>query len=201
MTHRDSSRITRALWLLSAVGAGACSGVDARGNTSSEPLDCSFLACGGDVVGDWQIDEGCVDDPTASSLQGCPDSVITFAARVSGTVSFRSDGTYTLSTAVGGIRSYLVPAACIAGGTCDDVAQSITASCSATAASCQCSSQVASADTRSVGTYSASASALTLLPSEGSEGGTQASFCVEGGRLSLQLEDTSGKVTLLRARR
>jgi hypothetical protein len=183
------------------VGAGACSGVDERGTTRSEPLDCSFLACGGDVVGDWQIEEGCVDDPAASSLQGCPDSVVTFAADVSGTVSFQSDGTYALSTTVGGTRNYRVPSACIAGGTCDDVAQSITASCSATAASCECSSQVESANTRRAGTYSASASALTLLPSGGSEGETRARYCVEGTRLSLQLEDASGKVTLLRARR
>lgn len=183
-------------FLLCAVSA--CSSVDQRGDVdTAPPIDCSFQACGGDLTGDWQLTSGCVEDPSVDSLQGCPDSVIALNARVSGSASFASDGTYVLSPTIGGTRTYRVPISCTPGLTCDDVGQSITASCSATAASCECSSEVESSGSRVTGSYTVDGSELTLHANGDEADASQTRFCVTGSSLALRTVDAAGKITLL----
>ena len=179
----------------------ACSSASERGDTGGSKVDCSFQSCGGELVGQWRIAGGCVDDPSVSSLEGCPDSRIVLNAEFSGTLSFAADGTYTLSTTLGGTRDYSVPSACSAASNCEAVGQAITASCAATASSCECSSVVESSSSRSTGSYTTNDDKLVLTRDDGEPEAEQSEYCATPSSLKLQLRDSSGKVTLLLATR
>lgn len=191
-----SNRLLMALTVL-GFSLQACSSANERGDTGDSNVDCSFQACGGELVGEWRVSAGCVDDPSVASLEGCPDSTITLNADFSGTLTFAADGSYVLSTSLGGTRYYSVPIACSAGSSCDAVGQAITASCAASAASCECSSVVESTSSRSSGSYTVEDGQLVLTRSNGDAEAASSEYCVAADSLRLRLRDATGKTTLL----
>ena len=58
------------------------------------PGTCApFVACGGDVVGTWDVEGGCVEVDIDSQLARCPGAMATrYAGRVRGRVEFGGDG-------------------------------------------------------------------------------------------------------------
>ena len=71
-------------------------------DSGSAAADCSFSACGGDIVGNWTIASACVDDGKDAGSgnpfgAACTQASLDVALDASGTVMFRSDGTYATS--------------------------------------------------------------------------------------------------------
>ncbi len=53
-----------------------------------DPGECVFAACGGDVVGTWDVTGGCIEVETPSELDRCPGATIEYRGRARGRVVF-----------------------------------------------------------------------------------------------------------------
>ncbi len=88
-------------------------------NTPSEPLNCTDVtACGGDVVGVWNVTSSCLKlegdlDVFLTSL-ACATVPATGQLETTGSIEFRADGTYSDNTTTTGFVSFPLDAACLA---------------------------------------------------------------------------------------
>lgn len=175
--------------LLAAVG---CS----DGGSASGGASCAAPgACGGELVGTWDITHVCVDvdgitpsglPPECGGLQTIGEYSIT------GNLEFRADGTYTRDTRTQLSMSVRATDACIhalgvpAGQEvtyCDGVEQSLrddgfTGSCSYGSGACSCSLRQDAPSTES-GTWSTPSTGRVLLD------GDESTYCVEGSDLAV----------------
>jgi hypothetical protein len=86
---------------------------DGKGNQNPGKLDCSFDACGGDLVGTWEIKGACT---TATDFEGdpqCTGAKFSGDLADTGTFTFRGDGTYSQSTRTKGRQHFELPKECI----------------------------------------------------------------------------------------
>ncbi len=116
------------------------------GDTRAES-ECSFTACGGDLVGSWTIRHVCL---SSIAVLDCPrvelkpkDVVVT------GSFSFGTDGGLSFDIRSSGTWEGLVPPSCVAGTDCKTIADSLyqenapPATCTSVGdAGCSCSSPV-----------------------------------------------------------
>lgn len=109
----NSSRCWVALSVVAAVGCGQ--GVDTQPDRSTESseapldLDCksaAFVPCGGDVVGRWRFDSGCVRGetllPRALLPEGCSETGFSFDMGASGEAEFDEAGSFSYSLTLDG---------------------------------------------------------------------------------------------------
>ncbi|HKA89735.1 MAG TPA: hypothetical protein VKE22_18865 [Haliangiales bacterium] len=162
---------------------------------SSGSGTCGKVApCGGNVVGDWTIDDACLSF-TASPLGSfCPSGTVDAAGiGASGMFSFRSDLTYSTTITLSGGLAITIPESCL-------TVQGVTLTCAQLdqalkqaliqnpnpaiqAVSCQgiggcvCTIQIKPQTSTSSGTYATSGTSLTL------DGGSPSTYCVQASEL------------------
>jgi hypothetical protein len=184
-----------------------------------DAASCGQVApCGGDVVGSWTAAGSCFDGDgflayvLVAFAPGCPagttPTLTSSNANRALSASFAADGTYSGSSTWSGAIDFDVPAACLGGATCDDLAVAVgrmvdpgngvvAATCAGTT-TCACSVTEGGTATES-GTYTTSGSTLETT----SAGGVNDTpYCVSGDLLHLvSLTGTTVQSDVMLARR
>jgi hypothetical protein len=174
-------------------------------DSGSAPVDCSFSACGGDVVGNWTITSACVDDHKDAGTSNpfgpaCPQAALDVALDATGTATFRSDGTYATSIMGTPMISLTVPSSCLTNGSlpvadCASLAKALDKDGGATtctgdkATGCTCTGKVGNfGGDHSMGTYTVSGNTLTTTKDidSGTKTGDPAPYCVSGNVLKIR---------------
>jgi hypothetical protein len=179
------------------VGCGGSGGGGAGFNVGG-PSACGRVGpCGGDPVGTWNFDTGCITAAgVRASMSGnsCPGtSIAVTGVSVSGTATFNADLTYALDALMkqGTYRVY-VPPACLGAATCDDISASVLATGafqSVTCTSgggCTCSAVQTPIIVNESGAYTISGS--TLLTTADTGATSSIDYCVQG--MYLHMLDT-----------
>ena len=198
-------------------GAGGSSSGTGGSGTGGGASCPNGTACGGSVVGTWTVSSTCLTlsdsnvDITLAGLdpRSCNNVTISGSLTVTGTLTAKSDGTYTDGTTTMGTAQVKLPAGCLmlsgttttcariggpfAGGlgfsdvTCTD----------ASGGGCDCTATVnhagglgfVTADPQTSGNYVASGNTLT------NDSTTNYSYCVAGNQLTLTPTGTTPKET------
>jgi len=139
----------------SSGGAPGASGTPSSGGASGSCTNVT--ACGGDVVGTWNVSSSCLKVSGQLDLgaigAGCPSTAVTGSLQVSGTWTANADGTFTDNTLTTGNEQFdLAPACLVISSTptnCSGVASIISSigytsvDCTALAAGgCRCAATV-----------------------------------------------------------
>ncbi len=191
-----------------SMGGGATGGTKGAAN----PCD-DVAACGGDVVGTWNVQSSCVEvsgrlDLSSTGI-GCRETTITGGSlQVTGTFTANGDGTYMDNTTTTGSEQFTLEASCLILGeetTCARIGTPLGlslgfASCTctdATGGGCNCSATVQ--HTAGMGTVNYYASRIGNYASSGNvlsiNDGTKDwpySYCVSANTLTMTPEPTGG---------
>lgn len=194
-------RVSGWAWGVVALALVGCGGSD-----ESDPAQCSNIAgCGGDVVGQWTIQSTCLT-PTLSSMNSCEGMTADASGvKTTGTITFKSDKTFTSSFAQSGSMVVNVPASCLmrngATVSCTQLQQGLqgsaadpsvtSVSCAAANGGCACTLVMAPQNSSNSGSYETSGSVLTEVKSDGSS--EENAYCVKGGTLTLSPTSSSGE--------
>lgn len=159
------------------------------------PVDCSFSACGGDLVGDWTITSACLhSNPTDNPFQDvCPAATFDTSLDAMGTATFGADGSY--SSSVGGSTAVAVdfPGSCLADAmlsSCADLAMQLDdmggVTCTGDAStSCTCDGTLSNpVDDVHSGTFTADGNQFTTM--EAGKMPESSDYCVTGDILKVQ---------------
>ncbi len=160
-------------------------------------------ACGGSLVGAWELVTFCKAGPQETVTVDCKDGSFEFATAVwdlTGTMTIAADNTFTTARTVHADRFVTVPPACIALGntvvtpkiaTCDDLVPGLnkefslkTTICSGTvAAGCTCFSPTAVLQTQTGTIVPSGTTYIATLT--GSQPGAPNAYCVKGNVLTV----------------
>lgn len=164
-------------------------GVAPDGGDGGGAGPCAGAACGGDLVGAWDVSDLCVD---AEEVTDCgtpppatPGSIVYRDVVVSGTFDFVSDGSFTLDLTLTATVELTLPADCDV--TCEDywsLEFGTTPNCTTGAEGCSCS-EAATYTSGKSGTWSASGSSVEFT-GIGGVFGDPVGYCVDGTGLWLQ---------------
>jgi hypothetical protein len=175
-----------------ATAAGACGGSSGGSCGKVEP-------CGGNPVGAWKVSGSCVNSAALMSTftdslgDSCTGATISNASvAASGTLSLNADMTYTINGDQMVKFTVNVPASCLNGATCADLATQLqndfpNATCTGSS-SCACALSDDSPQIDS-GTYTVSGT--QIVSESSSQGESSQSFCVQGNTLHLIDVDTT----------
>ena len=163
--------------------------------------------CGGDIVGTWKIVTSCFDGLSQAVSSGtsgsCNQETIDASQiSISGTMSYKADGTFMQSLKLAGNLKVLIPASCLTVQgitiTCAQLNQAASSQASSSGkansglggpltcsnaggGACSCSEPLQGSSSNNAGTYSAKDGVLTQTGSSSSN-----DYCVQGNRLYLQ---------------
>ena len=151
-----------------------------------------FVACGGDIVGEWNVTTTFVSGvPDANLLFGCPEATaVLTAGRQLGRLTFEADMNFSDATIVERSVSANIPAACFVGAdSCEglnvDGAEFSVACVGDIDIACDCDLEVMEAEVVD-GTWISVGNTLELDP------GSDTEYCVDGDRLTLRTSDFTG---------
>ncbi len=181
-----------------AGGGGAAGGADA-GGAGAGGACTGFAACGGTLLGTWQLASTCFSMPPAGS--GCADETVDAATfHESGSYVFNSDLTYAASVTPSGTLGFTMPQSCTPAQpiatTCavfNSTYSSLvsqpgspyaSAGCAVSGTNCVCTFTFNGQTVSATGTYVVGADTVTLTRA-GSTTSTTNNFCVQGSGLSL----------------
>lgn len=180
--------------VLASALAGGCSGdVGASCGT--------FAACGGDVVGIWNVAGACSSADGLGGGDFCPGATAdTSGVSITGKLTYRADMTYETSMTFSGQASMTLPASCLMMGgvtiTCasleaqlkgaltgepDSIFEKVTCTGSS---SCTCTVAYKPSTQMEAGKYSTSGNVLSTTPT-GDSFADKADYCVKGTELDL----------------
>lgn len=170
---------------------------------AADAFTCDFddTCSGGDLVGAWTIQGGCVDIPNPFETF-CADATFDVASTMEGSVTFNDDGTYSSSFTSGGTFHVVIPASCLQGaaGTCLEALDAdsgedggATWTCTGSPAEgCDCDVTGEMETKQETGTYTTDGNQLSML----GEGDTEAdpiTYCVDGNSFKAkQVEQKDG---------
>jgi hypothetical protein len=192
--------------LAACVLASGCSSQTTSGNStgSSAAASCAapFAACGGNVVGTWNLATACVSKFVNPGNMACPASTAQLMENVSGSITFNDDGTFITNASTAIVETLTVPATCLMDAgtteTCSQLQSSFNQPTEAgpppAVASCTsagmggCSCQLT--DTLMGGGQKDSYSTLNTRIALG--GAPPAEYCVQGNTLRLETEVSNG---------
>jgi hypothetical protein len=192
-------------------GSNGSGGSSSTGGTSGSCTSVS--ACGGNVVGTWNVSSACLDLSSSNldiSLAGldptsCKNVTMTGSLHVSGTWTANSDLSYKDGTTTTGSADIELPAGCLMLSgttvTCDGISgplsslgfSSITCVNAASGGGCSCTGTVqqsglpgvTSLNAMTSGNYASSGNTLTI------DGSTPYSYCVSGSNMTWTPQTTS----------
>jgi hypothetical protein len=201
LPHMKHSLVPLIALVFATISAGC--GVDDDDSSDSPGgggAKCTVTpACGGEIVGDWQITGFCPDTskvpPQLAEL--CDSATLDYDAPVvSGSLSFKSDMTSTQSTMAKGTGYLVLPADCLKQDslTCAQAQQLINSSsgaspvtCTASNGGCRCALAIDESPS-TMGTYTTSGSKAMLKAKDE----LTSDYCVKGSELTLTLSFTPG---------
>jgi len=184
-----------------ATGAG---GTATGTGGAGTDLCANVTACGGDVVGTWNVTGSCLavsgDMDVSSFGLGCPTVTATGTLTVTGSWTANGDGTYADNTTTSGTETLELPTTCLdvsgTHTTCSRISAPLssvgfaTVDCvdNAATAGCTCTCTIDQAGGLGVspmypsasGTYTTAGSTLTITAGE-----QEYSYCVEGTTLTV----------------
>jgi hypothetical protein len=178
------------VWL----GVG-CGGDDDSGATPPAPSCTPIAACGGTLTGDWKISSFCPDTKVPQAAKDiCETATVDYGMpKVSGTISFKDDKSFTIDASANGTGALVLDKSCLQQGsttlTCAQIQQAIESNtgtmttCTASDGGCRCSGSVMGNNTET-GTFTSSGNSVTLKTSGGS---LDSNYCQQGGNLYLTL--------------
>jgi hypothetical protein len=173
-------------------------------------------ACGGDLVGTWTIASSCVSAGSSMSAL-CPGATADTAnLKVTGTITYTADMTYTTNSVLSGSETLVLPLSCFVqsdvSATCDQLGQiymndptNQSATCTGSSI-CTCTIVLSNQTSTRTGTYSTTAAGLaTDTPTGGAP--SQSDYCVRGQTLTLSPhagagimgQSVTGTITLTRS--
>jgi len=187
-------------------GATGAAGGGGAGGAGAGEACTGFTACGGSLLGTWQLTSTCFFMPPAAS--GCADETVDAATfHESGSYAFNSDLTYSASVIPSGTLSFTMPQSCTPAQaiatTCavfNSTYSSLvsqpgspyaSAGCSVSGTDCVCTFTFNGQSVSATGTYVVGTDAVTLTRA-GSTTSTTNSFCVQGTALSLDAVSLAG---------
>jgi len=182
------------------IGLGAFSLTACGGSSSNSGGGCGTAsACGGDVVGTWQVSSSCVavDSSSMMGTMSCPDATeSTSGTKITGTITYTADKTFSSNLTTSGTIVVTLPASCLTQQgvtvTCAQLQQVLSstmnstfssATCTESGGGCACSVALNAVTTSETGTYSTAAGVLTQTDSSGTP--DDSNYCVQGGKLSI----------------
>jgi hypothetical protein len=182
----------RGLYLVLLSACFACGG---ESDDDGDLAICSgFQACGGDLVGQWDIESICVFARTQQLAPECPQATLTYSeVSASGEVTFDESGGYAPEELLEASARVSMPSACTAQGSCDAFARAVEAdaamdgaelsvTCVTSGDTCHC--EIEMRCRRQVpGSYEVSGNILFIDSHEAQE------YCVTGDTLRVQDED------------
>jgi hypothetical protein len=167
-------------------------------------LPGGFLACGGDLVGQWLLSSATLVQPPSHWPALCPGSSTTLVPRAHGTATFRADGRFESSATVTNDQGIEVPRACFEGQDCGTIATRLSsATCTPSGlAPCACGIMPADVPIAFVGMYTATGGELTIgAEAAGAPQPRPMPYCVRGRTLSWQLTLDGGEIVQVTADR
>lgn len=201
-------RIATVLGLAQAAWLSGCGGDDDGGSSSCGKV----MPCGGDIVGDWKISTACLDTSSEEDFTDgvCPTATLTTSPRITGSVNYSANSTYTRSTTTSGTVKVTLPASCLSQGgltfTCEQVQTLLGAEltqeglegtkCTSASGGCTCTASLASNTETETGTYTTSGSTVTHTAS-GSPLPDDSEYCVEGDTLHVISLDPNDDTKIL----
>src|SRR3954465_8298004 len=172
-------------------GSGGAGGTGSpTGGAAGGGMSCtSVAACGGDIVGTWRVTGSCLNArKDLSSI--CAGASAQIAYMINGTVSYKSDQTYSSALAAtttvhehypSGFVPFGLPCPQLGQAAADAAAPVSAASCSTSASgACDCDSVAAATVTNTPRTYSPVRNTWGVV--QGSKTSVTA-YCVQGGVL------------------
>jgi len=174
------------------------------GGGAGPDLCANVTACGGDVVGTWNVTGSCLtvsgDMDVSSFGLGCPTVTATGTLTVTGTWTANGDGTYTDNTTTSGTETLELPTTCLdvsgTHTTCSRISAPLSSvgfasvDCvdNAATAGCTCAATIDQAGgigaapmyPSASGIYTTAGSTLTITAGE-----QEYSYCVSGTTLTL----------------
>ena len=180
---------------LSALYLTACGGSD-----SDSGGGCGTAsACGGDVVGTWQVSSSClsVEGSAMMGTMSCPGATTsTSGTKITGTMTYNADKSYSSNLTMSGNMVVTLPASCLTQQgvtiTCAQLQQALSGTANATFSSatctdsgggCACTLALTALTSSETGTYSTAAGVLTQTDSSGAP--NDSNYCVQGSKLTL----------------
>lgn len=210
MTARRS---TLALALALALPAGLVASCNSDAASTSAAQCQSTPACGGDVVGTWQIGSSCTKGTFADLMNAmCKEATGDGSGlTVTGSYVLNADKTYATSTVTNGIAKITFPAACLKDAvsgtplTCQQFATTFgallalagpgsapTLQCSGTT-SCACDITFKEVKEEAKGQYTLASNRLSLK-SAGNDDPDVFDYCVKGTTLTLSPVGSAGEM-------
>jgi hypothetical protein len=186
-----------------ALASGCSSQQNSSAGSTSTSASCAtpFSACGGNVVGTWNLANACVSKFVNPGNMACPASTAQLMENVSGSITFNDDGTFVTDANTTIVETLSIPATCLvdagATETCQQLQNAFNqpteagpppAVTSCTSAMGGCSCQLT--DTLMGGGQKASYSTLKSRIALG--GAPPAQYCVQGNTLRLEAEVSNG---------
>jgi hypothetical protein len=186
----DKALLASIVWAL-CVPFAACSSSSSHGGDGGTPSNCGKVApCGGDIVGAWKVIDAC---PTGSgTVPNCPGATVKVSSiRVTGTVEFNMDKTYSDTLTESLSETLTLPNSCLMalGVTCAEQAAILMngTTCTTSGSDCVCTIKP-NQTTMVTGTYTLAGNTVTTTsnasPTSASSTGS-ADYCVQGSLLHL----------------
>ena len=192
-----------AIWAVAAVIG--CGGDDP--DAPSGGAKCTQTSpCGGDITGEWKIVDFCPDtNKVPQEVKDiCETATLDYdKANVSGSISYKADKSYSLTSTASGTGYVVLGADCLkqSGGvtlTCKQVEEAINqntkeasqkVSCASSGSGCRCALNLSETAT-STGTYAVSGNGVTLTDKDSKK--LESQFCVKGSTLYMSVNLATG---------
>jgi hypothetical protein len=189
-----------ALGVLLAAGAAACSGGGGAGSEKGgnhPPATCStFSACGGDLVGTWNIVATCgpgtIHTFDATTIPNCTGVKVRTTTAASGTMTFDANSSYVGMFTNSNTEEVVLPKTCAGSQSCDAYYLSLlnpanppplSGSCTDDGTNCSCTHLLSPQHNAVDGTYTVAGTTLTLTLVGGQPFPTQ--YCAETNELTI----------------
>jgi len=187
-------------------GAGNPSGGSGTGGAGAHSCH-AITACGGDVVGTWQVSDYCSEVLSAPDASGtCAGATVSISQpKVSGSVTFNADLTTLTTLSLSFSEQASFPASCYTQTQCDDFsaalkseAQVSNAVCNYSAsAGCGCTLDFGTTQTAVPGTYQIDGNTITTKSSTSTTTPEPDDYCVSGNTLTISTTNAQGQVSTI----
>ena len=187
-------------------GTGSGGAGQPNGGASSGGSCAPIVACGGNLVGTWQVANLCSGALMSTPNAGCPGASTEInLVSTSGTFTFNADNTTQNNALITFNESAHYPSSCYTAAQCTELQSLLASAANVTSANCgydavtgcDCTLMVESVPTSTIGTYQTAGSTLTLQSSTQDAPETD-TYCVQGSTLHIQNVDAqSGAISTL----
>jgi hypothetical protein len=172
-------------------GCAAASHADVRAGRAGAAMAPVSTACGGDVVGTWNVVSSNVHVDGWQVGDHCAAKASGVELAVKGTVTFRPDKTYERTSSMAGRLVLDVPSSCIGPGLdCSNMQQAFasdafaSARCTPANDGCTCTAELKGAPEQEAGTYATTPAGLLRETSADDSTPDESDYCVEGQTLT-----------------